>query len=227
MARASIDIKALKRDAFREKVLEVAGYAYKHRYWAGGVVLLLVVVTGLGFGFRAYQDYTARQEAEAYYGAERVLSDPGLDGAKRNAAGKKALGAFLEAHSGGSLAPFAWMHLAQIHWEEKNFPAAHTAYRQAREHDDATALTRQLAAIGEARLLEAEGKLAEAAALIRTLPDAAYADLKAFSLGRLAAAGKKPEEARKQFEKVVVEHPGSSLAGWANDAMAILPGSPQ
>lgn len=227
MAKASIDIKALKHDAFRDKMLELANYGYKHRFWVAGVVAVLIAATGLGFGYRAYLDYAAGQEAEAFHAAERVLSDPGLAPEKRAAAAEKALGAFLENHPGGSLAPFAWMYLAQLHWQDKEYPAARAAYEKAREHGRATAFTRQLAAIGLARLLEGEGKLAEAAALIRTLPDQPYGDLKAYSLGRLAAADKKPEEARKQFEKVVVEHPGSSLAGWANDAMAILPGAPQ
>jgi cytochrome c-type biogenesis protein CcmH/NrfG len=227
MARYSIDIKTLRHDAFRDKFFEWADVAYRHRYWAIGVVAALVVITASTFAFFGYQRYAAQRQADDFYAAEKALNAPSAEGTESIQTAKNALQDFLAKYPDGSLSPYAWMYLAEIHWAEKELSKAKEAFRRARESDRATALTRQLATIGEAKLNEAEGSFSAAVRLFESLPDQPYGDLKAFHLGRLAAIAQSPAEAKKQFEKVLGEHPRSGLAAWANDAMAVLPDQPQ
>ena len=70
---------------------------------------------------------------------------------------------------------------------------------------------------------EAKKDLSGSAELIKTLPEEALGDFKAFNLGRLAVAGNRAEEAKEFFERVLQRQPPSRLAGWAADAKAALP----
>lgn len=225
MARDHIDIKELRRDAFREKVFLIAGWVYHRRYWAAAATASIVVAVGLIFAYFGYQNYQAEAQAESFYAVERILNDTAIEQKKKDARAKPALEKFLRESPEAGLSPFAWMYLAQIAWREGDLPGAKEAYQQAKTHSRSHIFTRQLAVIGEAKLREAEGDLAGSAEIFKALPDEPFGDLKAYNLGRLAALTNRTEEARQQFEKVVNQQPRSRLAGWADDALAALPGT--
>ncbi len=223
MARHSIDIKELKRDAFREKAFELIDYVYRHGTWAVGIAAALVIGVGLVFAYFAYLGYAASKQAEGFYAVERIMNDPKLGDEERDKKTKEALGVFLSDNPDSGLSPSAWMYLAQISWRLKDMEGAKRAFRKAREHDRSHPSTRQLALIGEAKLHEAEGDFEASEKIFKALPGENFADLKAFNLGRLALIGDRREDAKREFEKVLQQEPRSPLARWADDALDAFP----
>ena len=97
MARDHIDIKELKRDAFREKVFQLAEKVYRHRYWATAAAASVVVVVALIFAYFGYQNYQAKAQSESFYAVERVLNDTTIEQKERDVRAKAALKEFLRA----------------------------------------------------------------------------------------------------------------------------------
>jgi tetratricopeptide (TPR) repeat protein len=151
------------------------------------------------------------------------MADSTLPAKERRPAAINALKDFVAAYPDARLSPYAWMYLAQIYWADENLAEARQAFRKAQAHDGATEFTRRLALIGEAKLDEADRKFKQSAERYANLPDKPFSDLKAYNLGRLAAANQRPKEARVHFEKVLNQFPPSRLTQWANEAMSFLP----
>ncbi len=223
MAKHSIDKKTLRRDIIREKMLGLVDLAIRYRRWviAGSVVIVCAVVLAFAYGWN--QGRIAEQQAAMFYGVEKIMSDATVPEQERKTAAKKALADFLEAYPDARLSPYAWMYLAQMHWSDEDIDAARNAFTNALEHGRATEFTRHLAMIGQAKLYESSEAYEASAEQYKKLPDKPFSDLKAYNLGRIAAAGRRTDEAREQFKKVVNHFPPSRLAQWANDAMSFLP----
>ncbi len=228
MARQSIDIKTLKRDAFRDRMFDLIDYLDRHKKWfiAGGVAVLAVVLAITAWFVN--QQFERERVAEAFYQAEKTLSDPAAatDDAKRLGPAKEALTQFLAAHPKAELSPVAWMALARIAFEEKDLDTATRNFQEAQKHPQAKPFARHLASIGLARVHEMRGEFEASAAIYRALPQEQFADLKALSLGRLALAQQKPGLARKHFGPLAKRFPPNRLSSWAADALSALPPGP-
>jgi predicted negative regulator of RcsB-dependent stress response len=223
MARHSIDKKTLKRDIIHEKMLGLVELANRYRKWVIAGSAAIVCIVALVFAYGWYQGRIAEQQAAKFYEVEKIMSDATVSEQERKTAAKKALAEFLEAYPDARMSAYAWMYLAQIHWSEEETEAARNAFTKALEHGRATEFTRHLATIGQAKLYESSAAYEASAEQYKKLPDKPFSDLKAYNLGRIAAAGRRTEEAREQFKKVVNHFPPSRLTQWANDAMSFLP----
>ena len=216
MAKHSIDRKTLRRDVIREKMLALVDLTNRNLKWVITGLTVLVVLVGLAFAYGWYQGRIASEQATAFYAAEKIIQNSTLPEKERKAAAIKGLTEFLDAYPDASLSPYAWMYLAQIQWADDKIEDAKQSFKMVLEHGSTTPFTRHLAMIGQAKLHEADKAYADSAAQYKNLPDKPFSDLKAYNLGRLAAAENRPEEAREQFKKVVNHFPPSRLAQWAN-----------
>lgn len=223
MARHSMDKKELRQDVIRERMLALVALAEKKRKSIIAASVVLVALIGLIFAYGWQQGRALEEQAAGFYAVEKIITDSTAAGSERNENAVKALKAFIAAHPDARLAPYAWMYLAQIYWGEDKNEEAKNAFKIVLEHGSTTEFTRNLALIGEAKLYEGDGGFKRSEERYRNLPDKPFSDLKAYNLGRLAAADKRPQEAREHFKKVVNHFPPSRLARWANDAMSVLP----
>ncbi len=223
MAKYSMDKKELRHDTVRESMWSLVDLATRYRRWVISGAVGLVACVALIFAYYGYAQKVAAEQAERFYLAEKAMNDTKLPNEKRKAAATAELKAYLEAYPDSRLSPFAWMFLAQIYWDDKNYAEASKAFGEVLNHGQAADFTRHLALIGKAKLEESEGRLADSEARYRSLPDAKFADLKAYNLGRIAAASNRNEEAKTHFQSVISHYPPSRLAKWANDAISVLP----
>lgn len=223
MAKYSLDKKTLRQDIIREKMIALVELADRNRKSIISGAILLVVLAGGIFAYGWYQGQIAKEQALEFYKAEQIIANSTLPDKERSTAAIEALNDFLAAYPDAKLSPYAWMYLAQIYWAEEKLEEARQAFKKVQAHDGATLFTRQLAKIGEAKLDEAGGNFKQSAGRYANLPDKPFSDLKAYNLGRLAAANQRPKEAREHFKKVMNHFPPSRLAQWANEAMSFLP----
>lgn len=223
MAKYTLDKKTLRQDIIREKMIALVELAHRNRKSIIAGSIALVALVGVIFAHGWYQGRIANEQAEKFYAVEKIMADTTLPDRERRTATTKVLKDFLAAYPDARLSPYAWMYLAQIYWAEEKIEQARQAFKKAQAHGSATVFTRQLAMIGEAKLDETGKKFKQSAARYAKLPDKPYSDLKAYNLGRLAAANQRPKEAREHFKKVVNQFPPSRLAQWAHEAMSFLP----
>lgn len=223
MARDHIDRKTLKHDAFRDSMFHLIHRLYTYRMWIIAGVSFVVLVAVAGGGYYYWQRYQSRTEAQAFYHAEQRYTDDQLARTERLQQSERAFRQFLDDYPDATLAPSAWMYLAQIHWEQNEPDAARKAFEAVLKHPEATPALRDVARIGLATVAEAGGDLEQAATYIREVSDKPYEALKAYNLGRLAARQDQLEEARQQFEKVARAQPSSALNEWARQALDYLP----
>lgn len=223
MVKHEIDKETLRHDAFRETMFEATGYVLKHKslFIALGVGLFLLAA-GI-FGGSIFMDYQREQLSIAYYQAEKLLQDTGSGQKESLAAAVKGLQKFIDEHPGSDFTPAAWMHIARISWEEKDLDRAEQAFKAVLAHGETTELTRSLASIGLAKVMENRGDYAASGSLYGEVDEKAFGSVKAFHQGRIAMAQKNVEEARQKFQTVKENAPPSVLKTWAEDVLSFLP----
>lgn len=223
MAR-DIDRKALKEDAFRDTAFWLIDWAYQRRaiLIAAGTVVLLAVAGGAGYYY--YRESMLTQQSERFHEAERAGMAPAdLSADESQARVRKAFEGFVAQYPDSPLAPPAWMNVARLAWKASDRDAARAAFQHVRDHPEASPALRNLAQIGLAKLDEAEGRLDQAAAEYQGVSDGIFDELKALSLGRVAALQDKNEEARQYFEKAARGTDGTALAEWARQQLDYHP----
>jgi predicted negative regulator of RcsB-dependent stress response len=218
-----LDRKTLKEDAFRDWMFWALDWVYQRRRWfiAGGSALLLVVAAGAGYYY--YHRAQVREQTERFYQAERSATNPELEPAERSARARKSYEAFATEFPASPLAPVAWMHVAQLAWEQGDVDAARKAYQAVLARGGVGAPQQDLARIGLAKLDESQGNLAGAAEQVRAVSDTPYEELKALSLGRIASAQQQNAEARQFYEKAARSTSGSELGEWARQNLDYHP----
>ena len=223
MARDTFNRKTLRQDAFRDGMLNLLDRISGYRKTVIAVVTVLVVGTGAAFGFYGYSQLVAKQQAELFYQGEKALANPSLENEKRLTAAREAFGEFLRAYPDSPLSPFALMLSAKIAWEQSDFQEAERNFKAALDHPAAPPTLKNLAKIGQAKLLENQGQFDQSAKIYLSLPESQLADVRDFNLGRIAVAGGRIEEARKHLESVVNRFPRSRVSDWANAVLSFLP----
>lgn len=215
--------KAMKDDAFRDTIFWLIDWAYKQRIWliSGGVALLVAVAAGLGMYY--YHEAGLRTETERFYEAERTAGRPDANDTQRAAQGRKAFEAFVKDYPSSDLASVAWMHIAALAWEQKDYGAVRKAYQAVLSDSDSSSAQRDLAHLGLAKLDEQQGHLKEAVKEYKAVSDGPYQELKAFNLGRVAAAEHEDAQARQYFQQAAQAAPGSPLAEWAQQNLTYHP----
>jgi len=222
MAR-HIDRKALREDAFRDSAFWLIDWVYQRRvpFIVLGAVIVLGVAGGTGYYF--YRDANLKKQAALFHEAERAGAGGDLSAEEAQATVRKAFGEFLARYPDGPLAPMAWMNVARLAWKAGDPDGARAAFEHVREHPEASPAQRDLAQIGLAQLDEAQGHLDQAAAEYQGVSDTIFSELKALSLGRVAALQNKTEEARQHFEKAARSTDGTELAQWARQELDYHP----
>ena len=223
MARETFNRKTLRQDPFRDTMLNLLEQVSGYRKTVIAVVTVLVVGTGAAFGFYGYSQLVAKRQAELFYKAEKAFVDTSLEDEERLTAAREAFGEFLRAYPDSPLSPFALMILAKIAWEQSDFQEAERKFKAAMEQPRASPTLKNLAKIGQAKLLENMGQFDQSAEIYLSLPESRLADVRDFNLGRIAVAGGRIEEARKHLESVVNRFPRSRVSDWANAVLSFLP----
>jgi len=218
-----IDRKALKEDAFQDTMFWLVDWAYQRRVLLIAIGTAVVLLVAAGFGGYYYWQAQRRAASAQFYQAEHALANQKLDQKDRLAYARKAYEAFVAEHPSSSLAPVAWMHIAALAWQQEDQNAARKAYGEVLSHGDSTQTQRDLAHIGLAKLDEAQGKLDAATKEYEAVSDGTFDELKSLSLGRVAAAEHKDDQARQYFEKAARATSGSALAEWARQNLDYQP----
>lgn len=222
MASDRIDRKELEHDPYRDVVFELIDYVYTWRRWfiLGGIALVLIIGAGAGGYF--YTQRAERIEAEALMVATRTLENPAVTQDARLSGAAQAFRAFVESHPRSSLAPVAWLYLARIAWEQKQFDPAAQAFQHVLDDRKSSPLLRAQALVGLGKLKEAQGKTAEAISLYMQMGDG-FQDLKQLSLGRAALASGNVKEAREHFLQAAGAQGYNGVTLQAREALDFLP----
>lgn len=223
MARDTFNRKTLRQDPFRDTMLNLLERVSGYRKTVIAVVTVLVMGTGAAFGFYGYSQLVAKRQAELFYKAEKAFVNTSLEDEERLTAAREAFGEFLRSYPDSPLSPFALMILAKIAWEQSDFQEAERKFKAAMEQPRASPTLKNLAKIGQAKLLENKGQFDQSAEIYLSLPESQLADVRDFNLGRIAVAGGRIEEARKHLESVVNRFPRSRVSDWANAMLSFLP----
>ena len=223
MAQAHIDRKALKEDAFQDTVFDLVDWAHRHRRVIIAAVSAVVGAVVLGFALYAYSQYSTRRQAEEFYAAEHALSADNVTDAQRRANARQAFSAFVREYPGSALSPVAQMFLARLAWQDGDPAGAESAFRAVLEHGKTEPIARDLATIGLAKLLENQGRMVESQQMLTGLSGDRLEELRQLTLGRIALARNKPDEARKHYEAVAKKYPPTQFSDWAQQVLSHLP----
>lgn len=223
MARKALDDKHLKSDPFQDLLFQAIDYVYMRRRRFIIAAALLLSVVGLAAGTFAYSKMLQGQTTEAFNAAEQVYHDRTLSREDRLNQSSETFRMFVSEHSGSTLTPYAWAYIAAIGLEKGNPEQADEAYQKVIAHETASESLRAIAQAGLAMIRENQNRLEESGQLYRTLPQARYGDLTAYSLGRIAVSRNDMDEARQLFESIDQNFPDSPLARWAREALSYYP----
>jgi predicted negative regulator of RcsB-dependent stress response len=222
MAPNRIDRKELEHDPYRDIVFELIDYVYARRRWfILGAIALLAIAGAAGGGY-VYFQRAERIEAEALMAAMRTLDDPSQTQEARMNGAAQAFRAFVETHPRSGLTPIAWLVLARIAWEQKQFEPAAQAFQHVLDERKSSPLLRAEALVGLGKLKEAQGKPAEAISLYQQMGDS-FQDLKQLSLGRAALASGNVKEAREHFLQAAGAQGYTGVTIQAREALEFLP----
>jgi predicted negative regulator of RcsB-dependent stress response len=217
-----IDRKELTRDPLQDGFFVAVDYVHRHqREFILGTVAFLVVVAGVA-GYIGYSRYTERADAEAFLTADRALQDPGLPQDARMKKGAEAYQSFVDQHPRSELAPAAWMNLARLAWEQKQWDQAAAAFQHAIDLRKTSSVLRTEALLGLGKLREQQGKPAEAKALYGQIDDK-FQDARELALGRLALAAGDAKEARAHFQQAVGAQGDPAVTVQAQEELDALP----
>lgn len=223
MARDRFKRKSLKEDVVQDALFNLIDWGFKRRRWLIAGVSAVLIVVAAGFGYTQYSESRARNEAESYAEIGQDASKKQLSSAEREESTRARYEAFIADYPNSTLTPPAWMNLARIAWNKGNLIAARKAFQAVIDHPKATLPQKDLSVLGLARLAEKNGDLTKAEGYFNSLSEPTYGDLKAYHLGRIAAARKDTKTARQHFEKVSRGQPGSTLAEWARQNLDFNP----
>lgn len=211
MARDHLTRKELREDAFQETMFHLVDYVYqrRRRFIAGGIALLAVVLlVAAGFWYRGYRQQAI---AQAFAQVEQVRQDTSLEGETYREKLLEALHGFLDGYPDSPLAVDAWLAVAEQEFQANRPDKAMQAFRTAQQHEAASSLQQVLAVVGQAKLAEQQGNVAEAQGYYESLQDG-YADLREYNLARLALQQGDREAARQHLQAVTGQVPTSALA---------------
>ncbi|MFI5399792.1 MAG: tetratricopeptide repeat protein [SAR324 cluster bacterium] len=222
MSSNNFDRKELSRDPFQETFYAVADYVYRRgRMFILAGAGLLVALAAVS-GYYAYTRYTERADAAALLQADGVLHDASLADDVRVRTGAEAYRKFVYTRPGSALAPVAWMALARLAWDQRQWEAAGQAFQQVLDHRKTPAVLRTEALLGLGQLKEQEGKPAEAKALYEQIGDS-FQDARQLELGRAALAAGNTQQAREYFLQASAGAANSSVTIQARQALDYLP----
>lgn len=223
MARERFKRKALKEDVVQDTLFLLIDWGFKKRRWLIAGVLTVLIIAAAGYGTFQYRESIAKKEAERFAEIGQDDGKKQLSPAEREDRVRTRLESFIKDFPDGTLTPPAWMSLARIAWYKGNLIAAGKAFQAVMDHPKSTLPQKDLSVLGLAQLAEKNGDLTKAEGYLNSLSEPAYADLKAYHLGRIAAARKDTKTARQHFEKVSRGEPGSPLAEWARQNLDFNP----
>jgi len=223
MAQSHLSKEELRHDMVQDTLLESIDYLQHHLKWVVAVAAVAVVVVAGGIGYYTYTQQAAQQQSAAYYSAEKLLAQSNVSAEDRVKQTESALQAFLKANADSRLAPAAYGYLARFAFERKDYAGAEAAYKSALSHAKIDTVQRTIVLLGLGKLMEAQGKPAEALPYFNQIADKHFDDAKAYAIGSADLAAGKAEDARKQFQQAVTGQPGTSVATWAKDALDYLP----
>ena len=223
MAREKFKRKSLKEDIVQDALFSLIDWGYNKRKWLIVGVSTVLILAAAGFGTIKFSESRAIDEAERYAEIGQDASKQQLSPAEREERGRARYEAFIADYPDSTLTPPAWMNLARIAWNKGNFIEAEKAFQAVIDHPKSTLPQKDLSVLGLARLAEKNGDLTQAERYFNSLSEPTYGDLKAYHLGRIAAARKDTKTARQYFEKVSRGQPGSTLAEWARQNLDFNP----
>jgi len=219
MARHQLSKEELRDDPLKDWFFYATDYVYRRRtlFLIGGGFLLALVVAGAAafVGLRWSNERMAARFNEAESLAMSTRSDVEANQAKA----REMFKAFVADYPSGALTPYAWMHLAQAAALAGQSEESEKTLRQVVDLRSSPASLRAIAANSLAKIYEDQGAWNKAAELYKSLPAESFGDLAEFSLGRVAVAENKPNEARDHYKAVAEQHPLSSLAALARDVL--------
>jgi tetratricopeptide (TPR) repeat protein len=221
--------RELKRDEVREGMftaVEWMGAHGRNILIGAGAVLALVVVVVLAFGFVRSRSERAQEQLAAalrVYTAPIQASNADPDNEtspsfaseeERRSRARERFTEVYERHGSTTAGRIAGVYLGEIAAREGELARARELWEGflAKEDDDALAATVRL------NLLSLDRQEKDADAVEQTLrqaleePSAVPADVLLYELGVTLEAAGKPEDAREVFQRLVDEHPTSSLA---------------
>jgi predicted negative regulator of RcsB-dependent stress response len=222
MAREALTKDELRQDPFKDWFFHAVDYVHKRRkrFIAGGTAALVIVVAGVALWVG--QRLSAQRMAERFNEAERIalntIANP-KDAAKQ---ARDAFQAFVDDYPDAALSPYAWMRLASLAGADGDAAAAEKALRRILDSGRAPGSLRAVAATALAKLYEDRGERTKSEELYRGLEQEPFGDLAEYSLGRLALADRKAEEARQHFQAVEQQHPESALAQLARQVLLFV-----
>ena len=221
MSQDHFDRKDLTHDPLQEWFFETYDYVQKRiKLFILGGLGVVVVVVAVG-GYIGYTRYTDRVDSEEYLKAERVLQDPALAQDARLKKGSDAFRVFVEQHPRSALAPAAWLTVARLAWEQKQWDQAADAFQHVVDSRKSSPLMRTQALLGLGKAKEQQGKPAEAKAFYEKISDD-FSDVKQLALGRAALADGDLKGAREHFLQAAAGQP-SSISLQAKEALDALP----
>lgn len=223
MARQRFNRKALKEDVVQDTLFSLIDWAHHHRKWIiTGVSTVLLIGVGI-YGYLYYHESSILQQSNRFSEIEQDSTKKGLTPEQQEDRARARYQAFIAEYPQGALTPLAWLRLAGMAWEKKDLPQVQKAFQSVLDISTASSPQKDRAHLGLALLAERKGDLEAAEGHLKALSDQPYADLKAYHLGRIAQARKKPDEARQHFEKVSKSDPGSTLGEWARQNLDYHP----
>lgn len=223
MAQSHLTKAELRHDIVQDTLYETVDFLQRNLKWVIAAAVAVIAAIAGGIGYYAYAQYTAAQESAAFYAAEKRLAQPAKNPEDRWKEAEAAFEEFVKAHPASSLAPAAHTYLARLAFERKEYGKAQEAYQRALEHPRLDPVQRGIVLLALGKLMEAQGKPAEALTFYERISDKRFEDAKAYALGTAEMAAGKTEAARKQFQLAITGQPGTSIATWAKEALDYLP----
>ncbi|QKK02729.1 MAG: tetratricopeptide repeat protein [Pseudomonadota bacterium] len=172
-------------------------------YSSAIIVGLILAFAGI-FGFRQWQDHRAGQQvlaAEYYQIIQSELDTQGLEAAAQQ------YQAMVEAAGSAAYTGLAALHLAAAHVENDQLEAAAKLYREVRDNQRLKAL-HPVATLRLARVLEAQGDIEAALALLDGAAPSGFGSAWAETRGDLLFERGRVDEARQAWEAALAE-PGT------------------
>jgi tetratricopeptide (TPR) repeat protein len=171
-----------------------------------GIIVALVIVMWAGLAYMRGIEHDAFASLAQIETQLRAARDdgpvsPGL---------VDQLQSITQRRGAGEASDYAWLYLGQVHYRQREYPAAVTAYQQALARADPDKLLWPLAALGVGYALEAAGDLEQAQAAYQRVIDAKSAGfgLDAYlGKGRVAEGSNDLDQAIAAYTAVIEHFP--------------------
>lgn len=223
MGQSHLTREELRHDIVQDTLYETVDFLQRNLKWVIAAAVAVIVAIAGGIGYYAYGQYRASQESAAFYAAEKLLAQPDKKLEERLNQAGSAFADFVKTYPDSPLAPAAHTYLARFAFERKEYETARQAYQRALEHPRLDPVQGGIVLLALGKLMEAQGKPAEALTFYERISDKRFEDAKAYAMGTAEMAAGKTEAARKQFQLATTGQPGTSIATWAKEALDYLP----